>query len=69
MKAIIKYVRSKGNTEVGPNYLHMKNGGMLMHGIWKQKRIMGLLDSYPEMALWGPWFRVWHYGWRRVHRK
>lgn len=47
----------------------MKNGGMLMHGIWKLKRIMGLMGSYPEMALWEPWFRVWHYGWRRVHRK
>lgn len=47
----------------------MKNGGMLMHGIWKLKRIMGLMGSYPEMALVEPWFRVWHYGWRRVHRK
>lgn len=43
----------------------MKNGGMLMHGIWKLKRIMGLVGSYPEMALWEPWFRIWHYGWRR----
>lgn len=20
--------------------------------------------AYPEMALWEPFFRVWHYGWR-----
>ena len=45
----------------------MKNGGMLKHGIWKLKRIMRLVGSYPEMALWEPWFRVWHYGWRKRH--
>lgn len=46
----------------------MKNGGMLKHGIWKLKRIMRLVGSYPEMALWEPWFRVWHFFWRVSHR-
>lgn len=46
----------------------MKNGGMLKHGLWKLKRIMGLFGSYPEMALCEPWFRLWHLGWRKIHR-
>lgn len=46
----------------------MKNGGMLRHGIWKLKRIMRLVSSYPETALWEPWFRVWHFFWRLVHK-
>ena len=41
----------------------LKNGGTIKHGIWKLKRIMRLVGSYPEMALWEPFFRVWHYGW------
>lgn len=42
----------------------LKNGGMLKHGMWKLKRIMGLVGSYPEMALCEPWFRLWHYLYR-----
>lgn len=45
----------------------LKNGGTIKHGIWKLKRIMRLVGSYPEMALWEPIFRVWHYGWRKMH--
>lgn len=45
-----------------------KNGGTIKHGIWKLKRIMRLVGSYPEMALWEPIFRVWHYGWRIIHK-
>ena len=29
-----------------------KNGGMVKHGEWKLKRVMGLVRSYPEEALW-----------------
>ena len=45
-----------------------KNGGMIKHGLWKLKRVMGLVRSYPEEALWEPVFRVWHLGWRLAHR-
>ena len=41
----------------------LKNGGMIKHGIWKLKRVMRIVRSYPEEALWGPVFRVWHLGW------
>ena len=44
-----------------------KNGGMVKHGLWKLKRVMGLVRSYPEEALWEPVFRVWHLGWRKIH--
>ena len=44
-----------------------KNGGMVKHGIWKLKRVMRLVRSYPEEALWEPVFRVWHLGWRKVN--
>ena len=43
-----------------------KNGGMVKHGVWKLKRVMRLVRSYPEEALWEPVFRVWHLGWRMV---
>ena len=46
----------------------LKNGGMKKHGIWKLKRVMRLVRSYPEEALWEPVFRVWHLGWRKVQR-
>ena len=44
-----------------------KNGGMVKHGVWKLKRVMRLVRSYPEEALWEPVFRVWHLGWRMVN--
>ena len=43
-----------------------KNGGMIKHGLWKLKRVMRLVRSYPEEALWEPVFRVWHLGWRML---
>ena len=45
-----------------------KNGGMVKHGIWKLKRVMRLVRSYPEEALWEPMFRVYHLGWRTIQR-
>ena len=44
-----------------------KNGGMVKHGVWKLKRVMRLVRSYPEEALWEPVFRVYHLGWRMVN--
>ena len=44
----------------------LKKGGMIKHGIWKLKRVMRLVRSYPEEALWEPVFRVWHLGWRKM---
>ena len=46
----------------------MKNGGMMRHGVWKLKRVMRLVGSYPEEALWEPVFRLWHWGWRQISR-
>ena len=45
----------------------LKKGGMMKHGVWKLKRVMRLVISYPEEALWEPVFRVWHLGWRKVN--
>ena len=45
-----------------------KNGGMIKHGLWKLKRVMRLVSSYPEEALWEPVFRVYHLGWRTIQR-
>ena len=45
----------------------LKKGGMIKHGLWKLKRVMGLVRSYPEEALWEPVFRVWHLGWRMMN--
>ena len=44
----------------------LKKGGMMKHGIWKLKRVMRLVRSYPEEALWEPVFRVWHLIWRKI---
>ena len=46
----------------------LKKGGMMKHGVWKLKRVMRLVRSYPEEALWEPMFRVYHLLWRIVHR-
>ena len=43
----------------------LKKGGMIKHGIWKLKRVMRLVRSYPEEALCEPFFRVYHWIWRR----
>ena len=45
----------------------LKKGGMMKHGIWKLKRVMRLVSSYPEEALWEPVFRVYHLIWRTIH--
>ena len=44
-----------------------KNGGMMKHGLWKLKRVMRLVRSYPEEAFGEPVFRVWHLGWRKIN--
>ena len=36
----------------------LKKGGMMMHGVWKLKRVMRLVRSYPEEALWEPVFSL-----------
>ena len=46
----------------------LKRGGMMKHGLWKLKRVMGLARSFPEEALWEPVFRVYHLFWRIIHR-
>ena len=45
----------------------MKRGGMMKHGVWKLKRVMRLVSSYPEEALWEPVFRVYHLVWRGIN--
>ena len=45
----------------------LKKGGMIKHGLWKLKRVMRLVRSYPEEALWKPVFRVYHLGWRMMN--
>ena len=45
----------------------LKKGGMMKHGAWKLKRVMRLVSSYPEEALWEPVFRVYHLFWRFVN--
>lgn len=47
--------------------IEKKNGGTIKHGVWKLKRVMRLVSSYPEEALWEPWFRVWHLVWRGIN--
>ena len=46
----------------------LKKGGMMKHGVWKLKRVMRLVSSYPEEALWEPVFRIWHLFWRMKMR-
>lgn len=45
----------------------LKKGGMMKHGIWKLMRVMRLVRSYPEEALWEPVFRFYHLIWRLSH--
>ena len=45
-----------------------KNGGTIKHGMWKLKRVMRLVRSYPEEALWEPVFRFYHLFWRMKMR-
>ena len=46
----------------------LKKGGKMKHGLWKLKRVMRLVSSYPEEALWEPAFRVYHLFWRRIQK-
>lgn len=40
-------------------------GGQLSHAIEKTKHNLRLLTHYPEEVLWEPWFRVYHWIWRK----
>ena len=44
-----------------------KNGGTIKHGVWKLKRVMRLVRSYPQEALCEPVFTAWHFGRRMIH--
>ena len=41
------------------------NGGQFSHAIEKTKHNLRLLTHYPEEVLWEPFFRVYHWIWRR----
>lgn len=41
------------------------NGGQFSHAIEKTKHNLRLLAHYPEEVLWEPFFRVYHWVWRR----
>ena len=45
----------------------LKKGSMIKHGLWKLKRVMRLVSSYPEEALWEPVFRGWRKVWRLIN--
>ena len=47
----------------------LKKGGMMKHGVWKLKRMMRLVRSFPEEALCEPVFRVYHLFWRVYHNR
>lgn len=47
----------------------LKKGGMMKHGVWKLKRMMRLVRSFPEEALSEPVFRVYHLFWRVYHNR
>ena len=67
-KKLLEEIMKEGNfCQYDERGKELKNGGMVKHGIWKLKRVMRLVSSYPEEALWEPVFRVWHLGWRLQH--
>lgn len=41
------------------------NGGQFSHAIEKTKHNLRLITHYPEEVLWEPFFRVYHWIWRR----
>ena len=67
-KKLLEEIMKEGNFgQYDTRDAALKKGGMVKHGIWKLKRVMRLVRSYPEEALWEPVFRVWHLGWRTIH--
>lgn len=42
----------------------MKHGGALPHSIWKLRRMIRLVRTYPKEALSEPFFRIYHWIWR-----
>lgn len=47
----------------------LKEIGVVGKYIWKLKRIFSFITNYPEDALWEPYFRIYHYLWRKKHSK
>ena len=63
-KKLLEEIMQGGNFgHYGTRDTALKKGGMVKHGVWKLKRVMRLVRSYPEEALWEPVFRVWHLLW------
>ena len=44
-----------------------QQGYSLKRVIETMRRTMTLATRYPGETLWSPWFKVWHYFWRRRH--
>ena len=66
-KKLLAEIMKEGNFgQYDTRDAELKRGGMVKHGVWKLKRMMRLVRSYPEEALWEPVFRVWHLGWRML---
>ena len=66
-RKLLKEIMKGGNFgQYDTRDAELKRGGMMKHGLWKLKRVMRLVKSYPEEALWEPWFRVYHWVWRKL---
>lgn len=44
---------------------HRDNESDFVRGMRKVQRNFRFLFSYPSEVLWSPWFKLWHYFWRR----
>ena len=69
-KKLLEVIMKGGNFgQYDTRDAELKKGGIVKHGVWKLKRVMRLVRSYPEEALWEPLFRVWHLFWRVFYNR
>ena len=47
-------------------YISKKSTGALLYN--NTRRFFTLIRHYPHEALWAPYFKIWHWFWRKSHK-
>ena len=69
-KFLLKEIMAAGNFgKYDTRYKIVSNENEFAHFLNSMKRIARLALQYPGETLWSPYFKIWHYQWRKKHTK
>ncbi len=67
---LLKEIMTAGNFgKYDPRYSFVSKKNEFAHFLNSMRRIARLALQYPSETLWSPYFKIWHYFWRKRYKK